>query len=175
MILPKIAVKRILFATDLSENARQALAYAVSLANLYKAGIVIVHAMEDSPGMDAAIGSHLGQERWAQIQRENEQAARETIIGKRRDENPEVKEALKTIFRDATADMENQSFLLEDMVVKRGLPVDVILEAVEVFHCDLIVIGTQSRGGFQQMVMGSTAQKVLKRSRVPVLVVPLVE
>ena len=175
MLLPKVVVKRILFATDLSENARQALAYAVSIADLYKAGIVIVHALEDSPAIDAAIGSHIGQERWAEIQRRNEQSAREAIIGKRKSENPEVKEALKTIFRDATADLENQSFILDDVVVKRGLPVDVILEAAENLKCDLIVIGTQSHGGLKQMVMGSTAQRVLKRSTVPVLVVPLVE
>ncbi len=175
MILPKVAVKRILFATDLSENARQALAYAVSIANLYKAGIVIVHALEDSPAIDAAIGSHLGQEKWAEIQRKNEASAREAIIGKRKPENPEVREALKTIFRDATADFENQSFFLDDVVVKRGLPVDVILDAAKSLQCDLIVIGTQSHGGLKQMVMGSTAQRVLKRSTVPVLVVPLAE
>jgi hypothetical protein len=37
MVLPKVDVKKILYATDLSENARFAYAYAVSLANLYGA------------------------------------------------------------------------------------------------------------------------------------------
>ncbi len=35
MTLPKVEVKKILYATDLSENARYAFAYAVSLADLY--------------------------------------------------------------------------------------------------------------------------------------------
>ena len=34
MDIPKVEVKKILYATDLSENARHAFAYAVSLANL---------------------------------------------------------------------------------------------------------------------------------------------
>ena len=34
MILPKVEVNKILYATDLSENARYAFAYAVSLADL---------------------------------------------------------------------------------------------------------------------------------------------
>ena len=33
--LPSVNVKRILYATDMSENARYAMAYAVSLANTY--------------------------------------------------------------------------------------------------------------------------------------------
>nr|NJM03452.1 universal stress protein [Desulfobacula sp.] len=60
MILPKIKIKKILFATDLSESARQSLAYAVSLSNLYGAGITIVHALEETQGMEAAIAYHVG-------------------------------------------------------------------------------------------------------------------
>jgi len=36
-------------------------------------------------------------------------------------------------------------------------------------------MGTQGHGGLAQMIIGSTAQKVLKRSKVPVLVVRLPE
>jgi nucleotide-binding universal stress UspA family protein len=42
MILPKVDIKRILYATDLSESARHAFAYAVSLANLYGASITLL-------------------------------------------------------------------------------------------------------------------------------------
>jgi len=41
MILPKVDINRLLYATDLSENARYAFAYAVSLANLYGASIPV--------------------------------------------------------------------------------------------------------------------------------------
>ena len=42
-------IKKILMATDLSENARYAFGYAASLANSYGAGITVVHVLEDTP------------------------------------------------------------------------------------------------------------------------------
>ena len=43
-------IKKILYATDLSENARYAFGYAVSLANQYDAKITILHVLEDRSG-----------------------------------------------------------------------------------------------------------------------------
>ena len=173
MFLPKIVVKKILFATDLSENARQALAHAVSLANLYGAGITIIHALEDSPGMSAAIMYHVGPEQWTSIQKEKEENARKIIIGKQREGQPDVGEALTGFFKALSQNYENQRFVLDEVVVKRGNPVDLIIETAESKNCDLIVMGTQGHGGLAQMMIGSTAQKVLKRSKIPVLVVRL--
>ena len=47
--LPIVDIKRILYATDLSENARYAMAYAVSLANTYCAQITILHVIDETP------------------------------------------------------------------------------------------------------------------------------
>ena len=173
MILPKIEINKILFATDLSENARLALAYAVSMANLRGIGLTIVHAIEESPAMDAVISYHVGAERWAEIKQQRTDDARKAIIGKQRYEGGHIKQALQSIYRNASTEVEDQVFRLDDVLVKRGNPVDVIIEAAEKTGCDIIVMGTQGHGGLAQMMMGSTARKVLKQSRVPVLVVPL--
>jgi nucleotide-binding universal stress UspA family protein len=173
MILPKIVVKKILYATDLSENSRPALAYAVSLANLYGAGITILHALDESPGMETAVMNYIGEERWAEIKKQNEESAIKAIIGKKREDDPAMKSSLKTFYKSVSEDYEDQSFELEEMVVKRGDPADLILEVSETHNCDLIVMGTQGRGGLAKMMLGSTAQKVLKRSKKPVLVVRL--
>ena len=171
MFLPKIVIKKILFATDLSENARQALAYAVSLSNLYGAGVTILHALEDSPGISAAIMYHIGPEQWAAIQKQQEESARQIIIGKQREDSPAVKEALTGFFKNLAQNFENQRFVLDEVVIQRGNPVDLIIDTAQSRNCDLIVMGTQGHGGLAQMMIGSTAQKVLKRSRTPVLVV----
>jgi hypothetical protein len=47
MKLPKVDIKKILYATDLSEGAKYAFAYAVSLANTYHASITILHVLFD--------------------------------------------------------------------------------------------------------------------------------
>ncbi len=175
MILPKISIQKILYATDLSDSARQALAYAVSLANTYGVGITIVHAIDESPGMDAAIRYHVGPEEWERIKKKTEGEARNLIIAKQHEENPAVTEAMKHLFRSAAENFENQSFVIDDVVVQRGQPVDVILETAERLNCDLIVMGTEGHAGLAKMLLGSTARKVMQRSRVPVLVVRLPE
>ena len=38
--------------------------------------------------------------------------------------------------------------------------------------CDLVVIGTHGRGGLKRMILGSQADKLLRLSRIPVLVCP---
>jgi len=45
MIIPEI--KKILYATDLSANARYSFGYAASLAHRYGAGITIIHVLDD--------------------------------------------------------------------------------------------------------------------------------
>ena len=50
MNLPDIQIKKILYATDLSETAVHSFSYAVSLANIYGAGITILHVLAEFPG-----------------------------------------------------------------------------------------------------------------------------
>jgi len=50
-------------------------------------------------------------------------------------------------------------------------PVRGILGAAERWHADLIVVGTHSQGAVGHFLVGSIAEKVVARSRVPVLTV----
>ena len=49
MKLPDVQIKKILYATDLSESAVHAFAYAASLADKYGAGITILHVFARAP------------------------------------------------------------------------------------------------------------------------------
>ena len=44
-----VSIKTILYATDLSENARFAAAYAFSQADAYVARVILVHALPEMP------------------------------------------------------------------------------------------------------------------------------
>ncbi len=48
MNLPNIQIKKILYATDLSETAVHAFSYALSLAVVYDAGITMLHVVSES-------------------------------------------------------------------------------------------------------------------------------
>jgi len=52
-----------------------------------------------------------------------------------------------------------------------GRPAEVIVEQAKKWRADLIVIGTHGRRGFSRLALGSEAEKVVRASPVPVLVV----
>lgn len=52
-----------------------------------------------------------------------------------------------------------------------GSPVEGILEAVDELAVDLVVIGTHGREGLAHLVLGSVAERVVRRSPVPVLTI----
>jgi len=167
MILPKVEVKKILYATDLSDSARHAFAYAVSLANLYGAELTILHVLSEIHGIDSKIIGHIGAEHWEEIKAQQEAKAREAMIGKKRD-NVEIRLAL-----EAFTTVENQDVVVDEILVGKGDPVDEILRQTEKRNCDLIVMGSHGHGIIEEAIIGSTARKVLRRSKKPVLVVRL--
>ena len=58
-----------------------------------------------------------------------------------------------------------------DVEVRNGFPVDEILEAVESREAGFLAIATHGRTGLQRMMMGSVAEKVIRRASCPVLTV----
>ena len=173
MDLPKVDVKKILYATDLSANARYAFAYAVSLADLYNAAVTFIHVLpEVSDRLDKSIVGYISEERWEEIKSQNVEEAREAIIGKRRD-HLAIRDALHQFSENVKESREGEGFVTDDIIVVRGNPVEEILRYSEEKNCDLIVMGTHGQGTLADAMMGSTARRVLRRSPKPVLVVRL--
>ncbi|MEO6326494.1 MAG: universal stress protein, partial [Thermoanaerobaculia bacterium] len=52
-----------------------------------------------------------------------------------------------------------------------GRPSDVIIQAATEMKVSLVVVGTHGRSAFEQFLIGSTAERVVRRSPVPVLTV----
>jgi nucleotide-binding universal stress UspA family protein len=171
--IPKVDVKKILYATDLSENARYAFAYAVSLANLYGAKLVLLHVLPEVPQiLDSAVAGYISSERWEEIKQKHFQEAKESLIGKRRD-HVAIREVLDQFCEDAKKELETGDFETDEIIVARGNPVEQIINQTEEKGCDLIVMGTYGHGSLADAMMGSTARRVLRRSHQPVLVVRL--
>ena len=175
MKLPKVEVKKILYATDLSESARYAFAYAVSLADLYNAAIIFIHVLPEVPDLlDKSVIGYISEERWEEIKSQNVNEAREALIGKRRD-HLVIRDALHQFSENVKESQEGNGFVTDDIIVERGNPVEQILKQAQEKNCDLIVMGTHGQGTLADAMMGSTARRVLRRSTKPVLVVRLPE
>ena len=175
MILPKVEVKKILYATDLSENARYAFAYAVSLADLYNAAITILHVLPEVPELlDQSVIGYISAERWEEIKSQQLEEAKEALIGKRK-EHLAVKEALLQFSEDVKQQQQGAGFTTDEVIVVRGNPVEEIIKNAEERNCELIVMGTHGLGTLADAMLGSTARRVIRRSKTPVLVVRLPE
>ncbi len=168
-------IKKVLFTTDLTQSSRRAFGYAVALADRFQATITILHVMEDA---SAAAGSplrgFLGEERWEQIQEAHAQEAQQILIGKKR-EGAMIREALGAFAEKAEEDYGDVKVAMDEIVVVRGNVVEEIISEAAERNCDLIVMGYHARGKLEEAFLGSTTRRVLRRSRIPVMLVRLVE
>ena len=158
-------IKKIFYATDLSENARYCFGYAASLANRYGAGITILHVLEDvSAYQDSLVINVIGKQKWEELRKTNEQKVLDTI-----------RERLEKFCEDVSRELPACPFITDEIIVKIGNPVEEILQEIEASGCDMVVMGTHGRGILANAMMGSTSRRVLRRCKKPVLVVRLPE
>ena len=66
-------------------------------------------------------------------------------------------------------------FIMDDVIVEIGQPVDRIFRQAKKTNCDMVVMGSHGQGVFAEAMLGSTSRKVLRRCKKPVLVVRLPE
>lgn len=162
-MLPQI--KNILYATDLSENARYAYSYAASLAQQYGAKITILHVIEKLTAETfLQIHGYVGEEKWKQLQEE-----------KQADFVSRIKGRLSSFCDNISTEVDACSFQVDKILVKEGIAADEILYQAELNDADTIVMGTKGFGMFKEALMGGTARRVVRRSRIPVMVVRLPE
>jgi nucleotide-binding universal stress UspA family protein len=56
--------------------------------------------------------------------------------------------------------------------VAKGNPARIIAAAAGKLHCDVIVMGTHGLSGIDKVIVGSTTERVLRRSSIPILAIP---
>ena len=154
-------IKKILYCTDLSEQAKYSFGYAASIANRFGAGITILHVLEDvSEYRDSLVINILGPEKWEQLRRQNEQE----VVQK-------LRTRIEEFCKEISQEMPACPFITDDIVVKIGNPVDKILKQVKAMNCDLVVMGARGHGVLADAVLGSVSRRVLRRCDKPVLIV----
>ncbi len=171
MKLPNIQIKKILYATDLSQTAVHAFSYAVNLANMYGAGITILHVLVEFPG-EQFITNMITANTWKAIKEQHYSEARDRLIGKKRD-HVALKEVLHAFSEEVKADEEDQTFVTDEILIKDGAPAEIIVQTAIEQDCDLVVMGTRGHGVLADVLIGSTAKWVIKQSPIPVLVIRL--
>lgn len=139
-------MKRILIATDGSEESRQAVGFGLELADEQAAQVVLVHvapAVDVLPttgfGMTGAVPHELSDYDWSPL-------------------------------GDARALAEERGINVRTQML-RGEIVDEIVAYADTIDADLIVVGSRGHGVLASALLGSVSRGVLHEARRPVLVV----
>ncbi len=144
-------VKKILYCTDFSLNARTAFDYAIEAAKRRPGcELILLHVI---PAPDAQYWKP-----YIYNVNEDVDGMAKKVFDKRVAEEYAscVPECVKftPVFRIGKASMEINQFAVEENV-------------------DMIVMGRQGRGALESLLFGTVAEKVVRRAKCPVLVIPL--
>lgn len=163
-----ITMNKILVPIDFSDVTEAVVAAATEFAKVYQAEILLLHiATDDSstvesftvgPGMGATGGggafTYMGP----------------TFLPLEKEASTGDEEEMPQLRRWARKVMQ------EDLKVQAihgvGQPHRAILEHIEHDRVDLVVMGSHGHGSLHNLLVGSVAEQVLRKSPVPVLLVP---
>lgn len=138
-------IKRILFATDFSRWARRAEDYACALACSWKASLTVLCVAEFPPGLNP---DYLVNQQY-------------------------LADLLKTE-SSQLVDFKGRAELRGIAVTTRvatGIPSEEVITVARAEDSDLIVVGTRGKTGLAHVLLGSTAERVIRGAPCPVLTV----
>jgi len=84
-----------------------------------------------------------------------------------------IRDALGEMYTETRKGLPGSKPQAEEIVVTQGETVDCILHEAETRNVDLIVMGYHPRGRLEEAIIGSVSRSVLRRTRIPVLLVRL--
>lgn len=144
--------KTILFASDFSEGSDFAFQSALSLARKFDSKLIVIHIINEPVDLRGFYVPHIS---FDKLEEEIEQGA---------------EKLMEQFCRTHMKGFENY----ESHVIP-GIPYDEIINKAVEFNANLIVLGTHGRTGLDHVLFGSTAEKVVRKSPIPVMTIRIKE
>jgi nucleotide-binding universal stress UspA family protein len=155
--------RNILYATDLTPNSQYAFKHAVLLARQSQAKIHLLHVVpEVDAGFRAYVSAVMGQGKLESFEALHEEQARK-----------DLQDRLKKFTQEELANRPEDMKNIAGIEVLHGDAVSQILLTADRLDADVIVLGTHGKGQITHTFLGSVADKVLRRSKRPVFVIPI--
>ena len=143
--------KKVLFCTDFSENSDCAFDYAFGVAKRDEGMLYILHVIPNIPNQYYS-ALYSNKENFKKIKK----AIQENIDERYRDQYlGQIKDRTKV-----------------QIVTRSGSEDEEILKFIRKENIDIIVMGTHGRTGLKHVFLGSVAEKIIRRSPIPVFVIP---
>lgn len=144
--------KTILFATDFSESSDHAFQYALTMAKQFDSRLAVIHVINEPVDLRGFYVPHIS---FDKLEEEIEQGAQKMM-----------EKFCRTHMHDFT---NYECFVIP------GIPYDEIISKAQEIEADLIVMGTHGRTGLDHVLFGSTTEKVVRKSPIPVMTIRIQE
>jgi nucleotide-binding universal stress UspA family protein len=141
-----LSFNAIVVPTDFSDHSLRALAYAIGLAEKYEASVNMIYVHE--PALQVSDMAWVG-------------------VDERSLKEEHVKQAHGNIERIKREQIPTG--LSARVEVRTGNAVDEIIRYADEVNADMIVMATHGRSGLSHILMGSTAEQVIRKASCPVL------
>ncbi len=146
-----LPIRQILCAIDFSEPSQRALDYAVTIGRACHSRVVALHVCPVEEMPVRAYGGPVVAEPIS-------------LTGADRQRVTAELKALIAGVKDGT--------VWVDAAMAEGRVPEQILTRAQILPADLLVVGTHGRSGFERLMLGSIAEKLLRKAPCPVLTVP---
>lgn len=144
-------VSHILLPTDGSQLSLDAVNAGIEMAKVHSAAVTIYHALEPFPVWFHSGSPQITPDLMKRLEKEQLEAG-ERLAG------------------EAKSLAEKAGVQVIAEVGRPNSPADGIVDAAKRLGCDMIFMASHGRAGIERLLLGSVTQKVLLRSKVPVLV-----
>jgi len=146
-------MKKILLPTDGSENAEKAGEYAISLADISGADIIVLNVI-DTYYLNAL----------------PQQDLRESLNKELRADGKRAVEKFKANLEESQCQGYCKNIQFK-VLIKEGKPADVIINTIDEEGVDQVIIGKSGKHGIEKFLLGQTTERVVRESKVPVNVI----
>lgn len=152
-------MKKVLIALDYGHSTEKVAQLGYELASSMQAQAILLHVVSDVTYYSSLNYSPiLGFESFSNLDIMQTQAV------------DDVKRAAEEFLNKAKQNLGGDDIKI---LVTEGDFADTIVKESEEMQADIIVMGTHSRTGIDKIIMGSVTEQVLKKSTIPVFVIPI--
>jgi nucleotide-binding universal stress UspA family protein len=145
--------KKILLPTDGSKQAERAGEYAISLADISGAEIIVLN-VTDVHYLDALPQEDLRKKLEKELRADGKRAV----------------EHFKDNLEESQCNGVCRNVIFKTLI-KKGNPSDVILKTIDDENIDQVVIGKSGKHGLERLILGRTTDRVVRKAKIPVNVI----
>ena len=156
-------IDNILYATDLGPRSPEVFRRAMDFSRAFDAKIHVIHVMEPlNEYAETLLSAYMSEAARAKISSEGFEEVRQ-----------EMETRADKICKDSGLTREELEEMVGEVHAVQDVPHEAILKAARQVDADIIIMGSHGQTAASEILLGSVAHKVIVKSKVPVLLVPI--